>query len=424
PSRADGAPAPHSPPSNVGNAVDSAVDNTVSSAAPPASAATVRKLRARDDFDRNVWCVMGAPLDVADVPEALSILEGAVRDGERLSFVTPNVNWLVRALSDTEARRQIIDADLSLADGAPLVAIARALGAPITSRTAGSDLFEALRQRSAFDRPLKVYFFGGRDGSAEAAHAAVNADRGGLASVGWQNPGFGSVEDMSAPHIIDAINAAAPDFIVVALGAAKGQAWIDRNQAQLDAAAMAHLGAVVDFTAGAIERAPSWMARSGLEWAWRIKAEPSLWKRYAEDAGALAALSFKKLLPQLMRRKRARTGDMAQAACARAGEKTRITLSGALVGAQLGAVRDAFREAARAGRPVVLDFAASTTIDHAFLGLVLMLEKHMARAGGHIELANVSDETISLFRGNAMDYPIVQYSDAAPAGAATDAAVA
>ena len=63
----------------------------------------------RDDFDRDVWCLLGLPVDIADVQSAVSEIEGAARDNRRLSFVTPNVNWLVRALKDKEARRQVID---------------------------------------------------------------------------------------------------------------------------------------------------------------------------------------------------------------------------------------------------------------------------------------------------------------------------
>src|SRR5690606_26103018 len=117
------------------------------------------------------------------------------------------------------------------------------------ARVAGADLFEALRAREG-GRPLRVFFFGGREGSAEAAHAALARAPGGLEAAGWLNPGFGDVETMSTDDILAAIDAAAPDFVVVSLGAAKGQAWIERNGARLKAPVIAHLGAVVDFTAG------------------------------------------------------------------------------------------------------------------------------------------------------------------------------
>src|SRR5262245_32681420 len=97
-------------------------------------------LRPGDDFDRNVWCILGLPIDVATTAAAASLIETAIRDRRRLIVATPNVNWLVRALRDDEARREVLEADLSLADGAPVAAIARLFGAPVDGRTAGSDV--------------------------------------------------------------------------------------------------------------------------------------------------------------------------------------------------------------------------------------------------------------------------------------------
>jgi N-acetylglucosaminyldiphosphoundecaprenol N-acetyl-beta-D-mannosaminyltransferase len=135
---------------------------------------------------------------------------------------------------------------------------------------------------------VRVYFFGGPAGAAQAAAERVNQRAGRMHCVGWCSPGFVSVDDLSTPTYLDPINRSQADFVVVALGAAKGQAWIMRNQALLDAPVLSHLGAVVNFTAGSIHRAPHWMQRTGLEWCWRIAQEPALWRRYWRDGWALA----------------------------------------------------------------------------------------------------------------------------------------
>jgi len=67
--------------------------------------------------------------------------------------------------------------------------------------------------------------------------------------VGWASPGFEPFERLSTPEWLDPINAAQPDFLVIALGAQKGQAWIQRNRAHLNIPAISHLGAVVNFLA-------------------------------------------------------------------------------------------------------------------------------------------------------------------------------
>lgn len=369
----------------------------------PGVAAQSAALRAADDFDRQVWCVLGLPIDVVDVAGAASLIETAVRDRTRLVVATPNVNWLVRALKNPQARREILEADLSLADGAPIVALARLLGAPLKGRTAGSDVFEALRARAGVrGRRIRAFFLGGRDGSAEAAAAALARAGGGVEAAGFLNPGHGDVASMSTSAVIDAINEARPDFIVVALSAAKGQAWIDRNKALLSAPVLSPLGAVVDFTAGTKPRAPVWMQRQGLEWLWRIYAEPALWRRYASDAAGLGVIVVTRLLPQLGT---ARSRNQpARATIASEQGATVINLTGCLAG-DLAALRQCFREAAALGGDLVLDLSAAEGIDRAFLGLVLMLEKHAGRRGATIALRGASRAQRKLFKANAMNYP-------------------
>lgn len=367
-----------------------------------AAGAGVTSLR-RDDFDRDVWCLMGLPVDAADINRAIADIDEAVRTRRRLSFVTPNVNFLVRAAGDASARREILNADLSLADGAPLVAMARLLGVPVRSRVAGSDLFEALRRRPGFaGRRIRVFFFGGRDGAAEAACAALDRENGGIEAAGFLNPGFGDVESMSGEATIAAINAAEPDFVMVALGAAKGQAWIERNRDRLTAPVTAHLGAVVDFTAGGVERAPVWIQRCGLEWAWRIKEEPSLWRRYAGDARALVRLGLTRLAPQIGLGA-PQAGAEGSVQIAENPGETVLRVTGVFGSGNLRPVREAFRAAARA-KAVRLDLSGLVSADRAFLGQVLMLEKHLLGRGADLSVEGARPAVARLFAANNMNY--------------------
>ncbi len=374
------------------------------------AAGRARQLVPRDDFDRDVWCLLGLPVDAATVDRAVAEIDTAVRTGHKLSFVTPNVNWLVRVLRDDVARREVLNADLSFIDGAPLVAMARMLGVPAPSRVAGADIFEALRRRPGFGaRQTRVFFFGGRDGAGAAAVEALNKEQSGVEAVGCLNPGFGDVETMSAPAIIAEINVARPDFVVVALGAAKGQAWIDRNKDRLDAPVIAHLGAVVDFTAGGIDRAPEIVKKLGLEWLWRIKEEPALWRRYLGDGAALVGIVIRRLAPQLLALHHWSSGPSRGAAAATAdirrdASRTAIVLSGAFTTASLAAARKAFRSAAASGSDIVLDFSAVTQFDRSFLGLILMLEKHVARGGRRLYVDGATARHRAILRANAMNY--------------------
>ena len=240
------------------------------------------------DFDREVYCVLGLPVDAVDMDGAVAAVRRAAASGRRCMVSTPNLNFLAGALSDPAFRDSVLESDLCLADGMPLVWVARALGLPIRSRVAGSDLFAALAKHPG--PPLRVYFFGGPDGAAQAACERVNANAHGLRCVGFDSPGFVSIEAMSDAPRIARINGSGAQFVVAALGARKGQAWLRHNRAQLRAPVLCHLGAVVNFAAGRVRRAPAWLQRLGLEWLWRIGQEPALWRRYAGDGLALLRL--------------------------------------------------------------------------------------------------------------------------------------
>ena len=155
------------------------------------------------------------------------------------------------------------------------------------------------------DQPaLKVFFFGGEDGVAEQAARKLNDAHAGLICTGSYSPGFGSIESMSTETIINTINQADADFLIVSLGAKKGHKWIQHNRHKLNAPVISHLGAVVNFVAGTVKRSPTVLQRLGLEWLWRIYQEPALYKRYAKDAAVLAKLIVKHYYPALKHSRR------------------------------------------------------------------------------------------------------------------------
>ena len=77
----------------------------------------------------------------------------------------------------------------------------------------------------------------------------------------------------------------------------KGQLWLLHNHERLKIPVRAHLGATINFTAGKVRRAPAAFRRWGLEWLWRIKEEPHLWKRYWNDGMTFMGLVFTHVIP-------------------------------------------------------------------------------------------------------------------------------
>jgi len=334
------------------------------------------------DFSRDVYCILGLPFDAIDVAGTEAHLRRAARDRKPCFLSTPNLNFLVGCRSDSQFRNSVINSDLSIADGMPMVWGARLLGIPIRERVAGSTVFNALRYSRG--QKLSVYFFGGLEGVAEVASRQLAIDEG-LICVGFESPGFGTVEDMSSDATIARINASRADFLVVALGAKKGQAWIEHNRQKLAIPIISHLGAVLNFVAGTVRQAPSFLQRAGLEWLWRIKEEPALWNRYFWDGSALLALLVTRLLPHVFYQWRNKPlSDGSTAAGIRTTENGPdfvVQANGAWTATNIDALRSAFSEAARSGKNVRLELEKVTFIDCAFVGQITLLYGHLTQHG-------------------------------------------
>lgn len=243
-----------------------------------------------------VCWLLGLPVDVVTSEQAIERIRSAAATREQLVVATPNVNFLVLAAQDPGFRRWVLESDLVIADGMPLVWLGRLLGIPIPERVAGSGLVERLMASDA--APLSMFFMGGEEHAAARAARAVDASAGGLRAAGHLYPGFGSIESMSTDAVLGEINASGADFLSVSLGARRGLEWIARNRTRLEVPVLCHLGAVVNFLAGTVRRAPPWMQRCGLEWLWRVIEEPALAKRYLLDGVALLRLVVRSL-PEL-----------------------------------------------------------------------------------------------------------------------------
>ena len=159
-----------------------------------------------DEFDRNTWCLLGLPYDAVNMQAACEIISEAALTRRNCFFSTPNLNFSISALDDPAFRNTVIDSELSLIDGMPLLWMARLLGTGLSEKVSGSDLFDQLWHRSPPGKTgIKVFFFGGEAGVAEIACQKNNATDSGLTCVGFLNPGFGSIEDISRSEIIDQI---------------------------------------------------------------------------------------------------------------------------------------------------------------------------------------------------------------------------
>ena len=361
-----------------------------------------------DDFSRDVYCILGTPIDAGGMSFVLCEIEAAAASRIPLFISAPNLNYLISLQSDPDFRESLLQSDLCPPDGMPIVWIARLFGAPIKSRIAGSDIFDALKDQHDCANPLKVFLFGGPEGVAAEACRTLNTQPSGLSCVGSYYPGFGSVEEMSRDDIIRTVNSSNADFLVVALGGKKGQAWLQRNQHRLQIPVRAHLGAVVNFQAGTLRRAPPMMRKLGLEWLWRIKEEPYLWRRYWNDGWVLLRILITRVLPLIvLTRLRPKYGCSGQDLVireVRGDESITVNLSGPAIAQHVDKVVPIFRDAIAAKRRIVIDFSETRAVDARFLGLLLMLRKKLNGNCSSLSFRGLSPGLERIFRLNGVGF--------------------
>jgi N-acetylglucosaminyldiphosphoundecaprenol N-acetyl-beta-D-mannosaminyltransferase len=367
-------------------------------------------LAPQSNLARSVYCILGIPIDAIDLVTVIRRVETAAAARATFLVSTPNLNFLVTSLFDAEFRESVLDSDLCPPDGAPILWVARLLGLPIRERAAGADLLERLQSRSSQARPMKLFLFGGANGVAAAAAEKLNRQPGNLSCVGTMNPGFGDLGEISRDHLIEAINSSGADFLVVSLGAKKGQLWLQRNHDRLTIPIRSHLGAAINFQAGTVKRAPRIVSAWGFEWLWRIKEERYLWKRYRDDGLVFLRLLLTRVLPlavltvwqrlrfdQKTHEFRIRKHDIGASTIL-------IDMSGLATETQVSRALSIFREAVNQNKDVVIDLSRTSFIDARFLGLLLMLRKELRACGANLRFTAVPRAIQRIFRLNEVGY--------------------
>jgi N-acetylglucosaminyldiphosphoundecaprenol N-acetyl-beta-D-mannosaminyltransferase len=230
--------------------------------------------------------VRGLPLDPLTEGEVVERVMSALRAGRGGWIATPNVDHVRRATRDGRLADLIRTADISVADGAPVVWATKIAGAPVPARVTGADLLWSLSGAAAAEG-RSVYLLGGEPGVPDRAAAALQATFPELKVAGTCSPPRGFEHDTDEmERCLEGLLAAAPDIVFVGLGFPKQENVISTFGGKLPTTWWLGCGAALPFAAGDLKRAPAWMRPLGLEWFFRLAHEPRrLFRRYVmEDA--------------------------------------------------------------------------------------------------------------------------------------------
>jgi N-acetylglucosaminyldiphosphoundecaprenol N-acetyl-beta-D-mannosaminyltransferase len=351
---------------------------------------------------RKLLIISGVPIDDITMPEALDRIEEFILQshatGKSYQIVTVNADFVIKAHADPELRRILQEADMSTADGMPLVWGARLLGVPLTGRVTGADLTPALAERAA-QKGYSIYFLGAAPGVAARAAQVLQQRYPGLKVAGIASPPVKTLFE-SDQDLLQTITTAHPDILLVAFGNPKQEKWINMYAPRLSIPIMIGVGGTLDFIAGVTRRAPEWMQRAGLEWLFRFIQEPRrLWKRYIVDLTGFFVFFFRQWWAM---RRMPDASPLLPASDAIMVDHTAILqVEGRLDRSNTAEFNQKAQQALALTPRIVIDLSKAVFLDSSAIGTLVNLAKQARDAGGDVTLASAPPQitkVLSLLR--------------------------
>jgi len=234
--------------------------------------------------------VLGCKVHAVTAPHLTDLVEYAVDSHEGCIIANHNLHSLYLYQNDAKLRDLFSKAHWIHADGMGIVLLAKAMGKEVdrSVRVTYVDWLPLLLER-AEARKWGVFYLGSKPGVAEKGLAILRERLPGLrieAVHGYFDP-----EGEENERVLQEISAFSPDVLMVGMGMPRQEHWIMDNLDRLGNMVLLPCGASIDYVAGEIPTPPRWAGRLGLEWLYRLVAEPGrLWRRYLIEPWGLLRL--------------------------------------------------------------------------------------------------------------------------------------
>lgn len=222
--------------------------------------------------------ILGSKAELAALPEG------------KLLINTINAHSYNTARKDELFAEALTNGDVLIPDGVSIVKACRWIKAKSLpkERIAGWDLFEfEMNKLEECGRTLRspqrtVMFMGSSQKVLDLIVKRAAEVYPHLKIVTYSPPYKPELSEEDNKAIVEAINAADPDLLWIGMTAPKQEKWTYSHWNELNIHChVGTIGAVFDFFAGTVERAPIWWQCHGLEWLYRLLKEPKrMWRRY------------------------------------------------------------------------------------------------------------------------------------------------
>jgi len=195
----------------------------------------------------------------------------STRDG--FALATINLDHLVKLSSSARFRDAYGAQDLVCADGNPIVWLSRLAGRPV-ELVPGSDMVLPLVRLAARSQ-VPIALLGSTAETLDRTAAELTRLVPGLIVAERIAPPFGFDPDgPDAEEMLRSLADRDVGLCLLALGAPKQEVLAARGRTLAPRTGFASIGAGLDFIAGSQNRAPAWVRRIAMEWAWRMLTNP------------------------------------------------------------------------------------------------------------------------------------------------------
>lgn len=226
--------------------------------------------------------------------ELLSEFKNLIHSKQFTQVAITPVNSILAAHQNAQVKEIYNASEFVLCDGTPVRWASMFLGTPIVERITGLDLLPDLIKFAAAE-DFSLFLMGASPGVGEKLKEVILQQFPNCKIAGIYVPPFmKSFDSVENQKMVDAVNAAKPDIVLVSLTAPKQDIWIAQNRAILHPAIYIGIGGAFEVTAGLVKRAPKWMHAAGLEWFYRLVQEPKrMYRRYLIEAPAFIPMVIK-----------------------------------------------------------------------------------------------------------------------------------
>ena len=240
--------------------------------------------------------VISLDIDLLKKQELVDLLTTKASRRQSSYLCVANVHMVIEAYTDKTFANCVNSADWTIADGVPLVWYNSKINHVMQERIAGMDLLPELL-KVAQENDQSVFFYGGTTDMLEKTQEYLTMTYPVLKVAGMYSPAFSPTQTNKEDlEIIENINRSAANWVVVILGCPKQERWMYKMKGKINSV-MVGIGGSLPVMINMQSRAPKWMQRNGLEWAYRLYQEPKrLFKRYATTNSWFLFLFLKDML--------------------------------------------------------------------------------------------------------------------------------